>query len=68
VGQYIEDPSVQDFIGELHLPERLQFVETRLAEAESPEYLRSLVGTIGVDPFQPSMHDKLMASRLAEAT
>jgi hypothetical protein len=68
VNRYLEDPSVQEVIGELDLPGRLKYVQQKLAEAESPEYLDSLAGTIGVDPFQPSMNDKVMVDRLAEVS
>jgi hypothetical protein len=68
VGDYMDAASVQDFIGELDLPGRLKSVRDRLAEAEAPTYLESLEGTIGVDPFQPDMKDKLMVDRLAEVS
>lgn len=68
VREYLDDPSVAEFSGELQLAERLQYASGKLTEAESPGYLESLVGTIGVDPFQPSMSDKVMVDRLAEAT
>jgi hypothetical protein len=65
---YMNEPSVQEFIGELDLPGRLQYVQQQLAKAESSDYVQSLVGTIGVDPFQPAMNDKLMRDRLAEVS
>jgi hypothetical protein len=68
VKSYIDDPSVQDFIGELDLPARLHFATNKLDEAKSPAYLDSLVGTIGVDPLQPSMKDKVLVDRLAEVS
>ena len=68
VRAYMDDPSVEDFIGELDLPERLAYVEEQLAIAESESYLEGLVGTIGVDPLQPALNDKLMVDRLAEVS
>jgi hypothetical protein len=68
VKSYLDDPSVQDFIGELDLPSRLQYATNKLSEAKSASYLDSLVGTIGVDPMQPSMKDKLLLDRLAEVS
>jgi hypothetical protein len=68
VKSYIDDPSVQDFIGELDLPTRLQYATNKLDEAKSAAYLDSLVGTIGVDPLQPSMKDKVLVDRLAEVS
>jgi hypothetical protein len=49
----------------LDLADRLKYVQTQLEEARSPQYKESLVGTIGVDPMQPSLTDDAMINRMA---
>jgi phosphoenolpyruvate carboxykinase (diphosphate) len=50
---------------QLGLAERLRYAKERLAEASSPSYLDSLVGTIGLDPMVPSLTDPSMLNKLA---
>ena len=45
--------------------ERLEFVRDQIAEVSSPDYQRSLIGTLGADPMQPSLSDKSMINKLA---
>ena len=55
----------QTVVGSLHLNDRLKYVEERLAEVSSPNYVDQLVGTIGLDPMTPSLKDEAMLSKLA---
>jgi hypothetical protein len=49
----------------LGLADRLQYVQQQLSIAQSPDYEQQLVGTLGVDPLQPSMTDATLVNRLA---
>ena len=50
---------------QVDLDKRLAYAKEQLAIAESPEYLDSLVGTIGADPMRVSADDPVLADRLA---
>ena len=63
--KYIDDPTEQDVVAELNLKDRLAYVQQQLAITQSPDYQQALEGTLGVDPLQPSMKDKVMIDRLA---
>jgi hypothetical protein len=52
---------------QLNLQARLQYVYEQLKAAQDSNYETSLVGTLGVDPMQPSPYDKIMLDRLASA-
>lgn len=47
------------------LEERLRYAKERLAETHQPEYLDSLVGTLGADPMRVAASDPILADRLA---
>lgn len=47
------------------LEQRLRYAQDQLAIAESPEYLKSLVGTLGADPMRVSVDDPSLVDRLA---
>ncbi len=50
---------------ELGINDRLAYVRTMLADAESPNYEEKIVGTLGADPMQPALHSKSMLQKLA---
>lgn len=52
VQAYLDDPTEQDIVRELQLEQRLEYVQNQLATAQSPEYQKTLIGTLGVDPMQ----------------
>jgi hypothetical protein len=56
-----------DVVQQLNLQARLQYVADQLKIAQHPDYEKSLVGTLGVDPMQPSPYDEAMVNRLANA-
>ena len=51
--------------GSIDLEGRLKYVQAQLEQARSPQYKESLVGTIGVDPMQPSPTSDAMINRMA---
>lgn len=50
---YMADPIRKELAKDMKLPARLDFVNRKLAEAESADYIEGLVGTLGADPMQP---------------
>ncbi len=64
---FLADESYADATAELEIKERLQYAQKKLAEAESPGYEETLVGTLGADPMSPSSKDATLANRLASA-
>ena len=57
VRNYLDDPTEQDIVRDLDLEERLTYVQTQLSKTQSPDYQESLVGTLGVDPMQPTTRE-----------
>lgn len=51
--------------GSMNLADRLQYAKDRLAGAQQPSYLDSLVGTLGADPMRVAANDPVLADRLA---
>ena len=49
------DEAVESFHRELK--ERLAYVQDQLSITQSPDYQDALVGTLGVDPIQPSTRE-----------
>ena len=49
--EYNEKSAGYEFASELDLLSRIEFAETKLKEVSSPDYLRSLIGSIGVEPL-----------------
>jgi hypothetical protein len=47
---YCADPMHSAAVDRLNLRKRLEFAKQELARCESPKYLESLQGTLGVDP------------------
>lgn len=58
----MEDDSLQI---DLDLDERLEHAKQQLADAQSPNYLDRLVGTLGADPMRVAADDPVLADRLA---
>ncbi|TPQ29217.1 hypothetical protein [Methylomonas koyamae] len=50
---FLRDNSHQAMVGQLKLAERLQQAQRKLQQVSGPEYLKSLVGTLGADPLGP---------------
>ena len=48
---FLSHPYHADVADRLHLTGRLEHVQRELATAESPDYLKSLIGTLGADPL-----------------
>ena len=65
--EFLSDDSEADVASQLNLQQRLEFVCAQLKTAQAPDYEQALVGTLGVDPMQPSPYDKPMLDRLANA-
>ena len=65
---YLDSPMHRDVSAELGLQDRLRYARDQLAATESPDYLESLVGTLGADPLQPDLNDPSMVHRLAGLT
>ncbi|PKD41323.1 hypothetical protein CWO84_06415 [Methylomonas sp. Kb3] len=53
LGRFLHESSHQTLIDELKLVERHRQAQQKLVELASPEYLQSLVGTLGADPLGP---------------
>ncbi len=51
---FLAQPGYEDEARRLNIAHRLQSAQARLTRIQSPEYLDSLVGTIGADPLRPS--------------
>lgn len=49
--RFISNDQNKSLVAEMDLNGRLQNVKNMLATASSPEYINSLVGTIGADPL-----------------
>ena len=49
--EYNEKSAGYEFASELDLLSRIEFAETKWKEVSSPDYLRSLIGSIGVEPL-----------------
>jgi len=64
---FVTEESKTDVVQQLNLQARLQYVADQLKIAQHPDYEKSLVGTLGVDPMQPSPYDEAMVNRLANA-
>ena len=62
---FLADETEQDVAKELNLQARLTYVHQQLKMARRPDYLDSLIGTLGVDPMRLSPNDKIMLNRLA---
>ncbi len=56
-----------DLVEGLDIRGRLDYARQQLAIVEAPDYEESLVGTLGVDPMQPSTKDATLVERLAKA-
>ena len=54
VRNYLDDPTEQAIVRDLKLDERLTYVQKQLSITQSPDYQEALVGTLGVDPMQPT--------------
>jgi hypothetical protein len=52
--QFLNLPSHADEARRLDIADRLTTAQARLERVQSPEYLESLVGTIGADPLRPA--------------
>ncbi len=61
----LAEESDGEIVEQLDLPGRLAYAQQQLRIVQADEYEESLVGTLGVDPMQPSMKDKLLIDRLA---
>ncbi|KAA5540227.1 hypothetical protein FYK55_21570 [Roseiconus nitratireducens] len=59
------DPDHVEVATEMNLQERLDYAREKLAEAEKPDYVKSLVGTLGADPMRVAADDPVLADRLA---
>jgi len=57
VRNYLDDPTEQDIVRDLKLEERLAYVQNQLSNTQSPDYQEALVGTLGVDPMQPTSRE-----------
>lgn len=62
---FLADETERDTVQELNLQERLAFVQEQLEIARQSDYEASLVGSLGLDPMQPSPNDEVMLHRLA---
>jgi hypothetical protein len=51
IESFIANENNADLVSELNLQDKLAFVKNKFTEANSKEYLESLVGTIGADPL-----------------
>lgn len=54
VRNYLDDPTEQDIVRDLNIEERLNYVQDQLSKTQSPDYQEALIGTLGVDPMQPT--------------
>jgi hypothetical protein len=52
--QFLEDEKYADELARLGIAKRLQSAESMLARVSLPDYLASLVGTLGADPLGPA--------------
>ena len=52
--EFLASPGHRDEAARLGIPRRLEHARAELERVRSPEYLRSLVGTIGADPVAPA--------------
>jgi hypothetical protein len=50
---YLEDSDYQDEAERLGISDRLEMAQHKLERVRQPEYLASLVGTLGADPLTP---------------
>ncbi|EMI47307.1 hypothetical protein [Rhodopirellula sp. SWK7] len=66
--EYISCPENEEAVERLGLAARLKYASEQRAIAESDDYVKSLVGTIGLDPMSPTPTDPVMLDRLASAT
>ncbi len=64
---YIDRPENEEAVERLGLAARLQYATSQRELAESPAYVKSLVGTLGLDPMAPSAKDPVLLDRLATA-
>ncbi len=55
---FLAQPGYEDEARRLNIAKRLESARERLARIRSPEYLDSLVGTIGADPLRPSASEQ----------
>ena len=65
ISNYVNRADNVEIASAMNLEERLRYAQGKLAEAEQPAYLESLVGTLGADPMRVAADDPLMANRLA---
>ncbi len=62
---YIAATEAHSLAMDQNLDERLQYAEDQLALAQSPDYVESLIGTLGADPMRVAADDKTMLNKLA---
>ncbi|NND96159.1 MAG: hypothetical protein HKN47_02380 [Pirellulaceae bacterium] len=65
LGDYLSSKSHAESADALSLSSRLQFAQQMRADAESPEYIEKISGTLGADPMRPSTKDATLVDRLA---
>ncbi|MFG0290256.1 MAG: hypothetical protein ACF8CQ_18905 [Rhodopirellula sp. JB044] len=66
--EYIACPENEEAVDRLGLQARLKYATDQRKIAESSDYVKSLEGTLGLDPMSPSPTDPVMLDRLASAT
>ena len=59
---FLSQPGYEDEAQRLNIPERLTEAQARLDMLRSPDYLKTLTGTIGADPLRPSANEKAVSS------
>jgi phosphoenolpyruvate carboxykinase (diphosphate) len=59
VTEFLASPGHRDEAQRLGIPRRLEHARAELERVRSPEYVRSLVGTIGADPVHRPAHARL---------
>jgi len=54
--RFLDDKDYEDESQRLDIPQRLQMAKQKLAAVQEPDYIESLVGTLGADPLsRPSV-------------
>jgi hypothetical protein len=63
--EFLASPGHRDEAQRLGVPRRLEQARAELERVRSPEYVRSLVGTIGADPVHRPAHARAGPPRAA---